>query len=114
MAILSQRLESVWEKASEAERINATTDAAVLLNNLISYHAKNANENDLGVAAATLLWFKQQPSAEPTSNVMSEEQMAKLARRICGIAMQFNEGAVMDNEMLAAIITQLAEAGVKW
>lgn len=114
MAILNRRLETVWEKASFKDRLTSQTEARVLLDNLVHYTSRSSIENDIVTVAATLLWFKQQPSAEPASNVMSEEQMAKLARRISGIAMQFNEGAVMDNEMLAAIITQLAEAGVKW
>lgn len=110
--ILSRKLEVVWSETSEPRKLQATTEARVALGNLVHYsNSRGYYLNDVVTLAATLLDFAKQPVAGK-SNVISEEQTAKLARRIAGIAMQFNEGAIMDNEMLAAILTEFSNYGV--
>lgn len=108
--MMNRKLEVIWAEASEDRKLQATTEARVVLGNLIKY-PKAAHLNDIVTLAASLIAFTKEPEAGK-SNLITEEATVKLARRVNAIAQQFNEGAVMDNEMLAAIIHELSEAGV--
>jgi|SRR6185295_13168239 len=115
-AILPRNLENIWNGATDAQKATAETEARILLENLVGYGKRQLLANDRVLAAATLLWFRKLVSdnLNDQSNIISEEQVAKLTRRVNSIAQQFNEGAVHDHEMLAAIIHELSEAGVRF
>ena len=73
-------------------------------------------ENDIVLAAATLLWFRKLSSdnLNDQSNIMSEEQVAKLARQLNDIVQKFHLGITEPNEMLGDLVIRLQEAGVRF
>lgn len=116
MTLLSRKLEDTWEKTNDVEQLTARTEARVLLKNLVHYTSRGQLENDVLMAAATLLWFRRlvigQLPETPQSNIMSEEQVGKLARQLNDIVQKFHLGITEPNEMVSDLVIKLQEAGI--
>jgi len=113
--ILPRNLENIWDGATDAQKLTARTEARVMLDNLVHYSGRASYENDIVLAAATLLWFRKLSSdnLNDQSNIMSEEQVAKLARQLNDIVQKFHLGITEPNEMLGDLVVRLQEAGVR-